>query len=180
LLRLHEEIVREMRKRGMQHHTPLELEKGFAPVNSFRNEELGDEITLEEVLNYYKKPIVISKGFVSLVGGLPERGSTTGDIDILIKWGENVPPEIVHPIKFRLGRALPPELSSRIQFLLDSFHGPFTSYVPLYDLVLVPSDRILIEMEEGRLSDEIVFIIDNAEDEKWCREYGFKYGWDLK
>ena len=85
--RLHEMIVREMERRGMKHNSPLEdkkLEKPYAPVHSFREEALGPEVALEDVLQWYQKPIVLARDFICLVGGLPERGATNGDIDILI------------------------------------------------------------------------------------------------
>lgn len=148
LKRLHDEIVQEMKRRGIEHHTPLELEKPYAVVHSFREQSLGEEIELSDVLKWYEKPIVLAKDFVCLVGGLSERGKTDGDIDLLIRWPENVPDEVVHPVRFRLGRALPKELAERVQFLLDKYHGPFTSYVPLYDLVLVPKEHQIVHMEE--------------------------------
>lgn len=151
LKKLHDEIVEEMKRRGIEHHTPLELEKPYAAVHSFREKSLGKEIELSDVLKWYEKPIVLAKDFVCLVGGLSERGKTDGDIDLLIKWPESVPDEVVHPVRFRLGRALPKELAERVQFLLDKYHGPFTSYVPLYDLVLMPSNRELVAMSVSEI-----------------------------
>ena len=145
LKRVHDAIVEELTKRGVKHTSPL-LEKPYAEVHSFRTEDLGPEVTLEEVLQHYRKPIVLKKGFIRLVGGLAERGATKGDIDLLIAWPSSVPDTVVHPVRFRLGRALPAELASRIQFLMDDYHGPFTSYVDLYDLVLMPSEQTVVQM----------------------------------
>lgn len=149
--RLHDAIVKEMIQRGFTHVTPLS--KSYAAVHTFVDGQ-GRPVSVEEVLVYYSQPIMISKGFITIVGGSVERGGTKNDIDILIKLPNGTPDTVVHPIKFRLGRALPRELAERIQFHLDTYHGPFTSYVPVYDLVLVPSDFKLVEMADPNLEKQ--------------------------
>jgi len=117
----------------------------FAPVH---HKDTEQSITLEEVLKAWEKPIVLKKGYITLVGGLPSWGSTSNDIDVFIKDREWVT-HIHQPLLFRLGRALPGNLGEKIQLLFaGEYGGIFTSHIPIYDLVLVPSaDRRLIRME---------------------------------
>ncbi|MHA1614824.1 MAG: MBL fold metallo-hydrolase, partial [Candidatus Thorarchaeota archaeon] len=163
VVKLHELIVEEMKRRGFEHDTPLTLESSiesivdeikqpspFAPIHHY-GEELGREITLDEVLKAYEKPIVLKRPYVSLVGGIANWGKSKGDIDLFIN--DPYRDSTLHkPLEFRLGRALPPEIAHRASFNYDYYGGPFTNYVPLYDLVLVPSSlRQLIRMEGGKI-----------------------------
>jgi len=129
----------------------------FAKVHS-SGVERGREITLEEVLPYFKS-FKVRKPAVYLVGGLAANGKTKGDIDILIKEGEGTPPAIRHMIEFRIGRSLPPELNSRVEFHFDKFSGPFTNFVELYDMTL----------ERINPKNEIKMMRDDSED-LWMAE----------
>jgi len=183
--RFHDLLVEEMNRRGMEHTTPLELERSvttterqsydnlkdnllessnisevnkqiveevkepspYAPVHHIETGE--DTIELETVLEAWSKPIILKKGYVTLVGGLSNHGRTDGDIDVLIGDREWVT-HIHQPLLFRLGRALPDDLGERIQMMfVGEYGGPFTNHIPIYDLVLIPSaDRRLIRMEK--------------------------------
>jgi len=115
----------------------------FAPIHHY-GEILGDEIQIEDILVHYEKPILLQKDYVCLVGGLANWGSTKGDIDLRIAEDD---PDRLHIVKFRLGRALTPELAERVQFHDKTFET-FTSYVPLYDLALIPAtERRLVRMQ---------------------------------
>jgi len=109
-----------------------------APVGP-SGKEVGDSIQLDDVLKSFTKPIMVLKEFISLVGGLPSRGVTKGDIDLLIKKEREEMVDI--PFQFRVIRAIAPKLWDRVSWNYDNFHGPFTNYTPLYDLWLVPSER---------------------------------------
>lgn len=114
------------------------MDQGTAEVK-FSGKEIGEEIQLADVLKFFGKPIMLLREFVSLVGGLPSRGATKGDVDLLIKKDHEEMIDI--PIQFRIIRAIDPSLWDRIHWSYDTFHGPFTNFVPLYDLWLVPSER---------------------------------------
>lgn len=129
----------------------------FSKVHS-SGVERGREITLEEVLPYFKT-FKIRKPAVYLVGGLAANGKTKGDIDILIRESEETPPAIRHMIKFRIGRSLPSELNNRVEFHFDKFSGPFTNFVELYDMTL---ERINPKNEIKMMRDE--------EDDVWKQE----------
>lgn len=116
-------------------------------------EKLGREITLDEVTKFYKDPIKLMDHAISLVGGVVVHGKTENDFEALVR----IPPreELMRRIQFRLDRAIPDiSLRSR-QHMLDDLHGPFTDFLPLYDLVLVPCDKaekqqMAIEEQEVR------------------------------
>jgi 2'-5' RNA ligase len=127
-------------------------EEDLAKVHS-SGVKRGREISLEEVLPHFKT-FKIRKPAVCLVGGLAANGKTEGDIDLLIKESEHLPTSLRHIIKFRLGRALPPELNNRVEFHfdLDKFGGPFTNFVELYDMVF---ERVNPENEVKQMAETI-------------------------
>jgi len=157
--RFHNLIVEEIEQRKLpfEHTTPLmksveeilteiEKESPYAPIAHY-GEILGETITLREVLEAYEKPIVLKRPYISIVGGIANWGSTQGDIDRL--WSDpKYIKEIHQPIIFRLGRAAP-KFADRFQdHWVGEYGGPFTNYIPLYDLVLVPSKlRQLVRMQ---------------------------------
>ena len=119
----------------------------YAMVRHY-GDELGRKITLKEVLDAWEKPIMLKKGYITLVGGLTNWGETKGDIDVLQKEVEEIP-DRDQPVIFRLGRALTPELADRLRRrFIGDYGGPFTSHVEVYDLVLVPTkDKRLVQMQ---------------------------------
>ncbi|MDR7420811.1 MAG: DNA adenine methylase, partial [Armatimonadota bacterium] len=136
-------VQEEMRRRGMRHGADDALAreadalrrtaKGeLAPIHP-SGEMQGREITLEEVLPHFRS-FKLRAPFLYLVGGLANNGRTRNDIDVLVRG--RLPEEMRRVIEFRLGRMLPPELSSRLQLLEDEYAGPFTSHVELADLVV--------------------------------------------
>lgn len=103
----------------------------LAPVNPSESEE-GKEITLEEVLPFFKS-FYKAKPYVSLVGGLANNGKTKGDIDVFIRSNnEDVATE------FRIYRMFPDELRNRIHILYptDDSPGVYTNHIDLFDLKL--------------------------------------------
>lgn len=101
----------------------------LAPVNPSGN-ELGEEITLEEVMPYFKS-FYRTKSYVSLVGGLCTQGKTKGDIDIFIN---STFRDLV--TEFRIIRMFPPEYWFRFHFHypreLESHPGIFTNHIILF------------------------------------------------
>jgi|GEM_PF-968576 len=102
----------------------------LAPVNP-SGVELGEEITREQVLDYFKS-FYRTKPYISLVGGLCTQGKTKGDIDIFIR---SVHRDLA--TEFRIIRMFPQELWQRFQFHypadLESHPGIFTNYMDIYD-----------------------------------------------
>lgn len=149
-------------------------ERAFAIVHgSGKAEHVGDPATLSEVLAAFDKPMALRMPVVYLVGGVANRGKSDNDIDLLIRGPFDADTE--HVVKFRLGRALPPRLSERVQFLKDEM-GPFTCHVPLYDLVLVPhSDRRVIEMRDvGKQDDPLTEYPSDNGKRRFVLQYHFR------
>ena len=124
------------------------LSEEFAPVNPSDDHNKGRPVKWEEVTKYWNKPIKLVEGFIQLIGGVPShKEGSTGDIDILMRKPEPKGSEDM-PIKFRLFRSLPRELGNRLHFVYDSFHGPITNNVKVYDLVLMPIELKVQKMDE--------------------------------
>lgn len=122
-------------------------EEDMLPISSSGQEE-GAEVTLSELLKHYNVPFFLKRPYIILTGGIVNRGSTKGDFDILINEAARIE-ERDRPTEFRIFRALPEELQARCSFHYLEFGGPFTSHMPLYDLMCVPSEwREAVRMEE--------------------------------
>lgn len=110
-----------------------ESEEELAPVRPSGTEE-GEEISLEELLPYFKS-FYIAKPYVSLVGGLMNKGTTKNDIDIFIRSKTED-----RATEFRILRMLPLEYSSRVHFLYpkeeDDKYGVYTNHIDLFDVKL--------------------------------------------
>ncbi len=122
----------------------------FAPIRP-GSEGALPELKLGQILEHFDKPFLLRRPLVWLVGSAVNNGLTQNDIDILIKGP--LDEATAHILEFRLGRMLPPEISSRVQFHGGadedpiSMGGPFTASVPLFDLVVMPhEDRATKEM----------------------------------
>lgn len=103
------------------------------PINRSGN-KLGEVIKAADVLSYFKD-FKLRMPYIYLVGGLANKGETEGDIDILVNESdEEIAPWLRDVIEFRLGRALPAELSKRLQIHFDRSRGPFTDHIELYNL----------------------------------------------
>ncbi|MEM1691792.1 MAG: hypothetical protein QXK45_03890, partial [Thermofilaceae archaeon] len=116
----------------------LDMEREYLPTPS--EKEGREEAKAEDVLRLLTKPAILYERAVLLVGSLAQRGAGH-DVDILVR--KEIPKEVYRRIAFRVGRVLN-RLGVRIHILYDD--GPFTDYIPLYDLVLVPSKREKVEM----------------------------------
>jgi len=116
----------------------------FLEVPSEKDGELVAEA--KPVLKLLSKPAMIFHEAVSLVGSLAARGKGH-DVDILIR--SEIPDELFRRIAFRIGRRLN-VLGIPIHILRD--RGPFTTYIPLYDVWLIPcKTREPIEMGRRKI-----------------------------
>lgn len=107
--------------------------------------ELGDEIFLDDVISKFDS-FYIRKPFIYLVGGLPNNGSTKGDIDILIDAEPDRNRDLA--IHFRLYRMLPKEWWHRLNIMYSKpkSRGPFTNHVPLFNLMVERSGSEIVTM----------------------------------
>jgi len=142
MVNLHVRIVQELKRRGLRHFDrDDELDgdskpflKDYADVRP-SGTRLGEPVSLDDVLPHLRT-FKLRQPYVYLVGGLVAHGKTEGDVDVLIKDSEALPPEFRHVLEWRIMRALPEKLWDRVQFHYDHFHGPFTDNVPIFDLTV--------------------------------------------
>jgi hypothetical protein len=173
---LHAKIIAEFLRRNIHHyvtdkldevsfqisvktHISVNLEETLLPISQSGIEK-GEEITLSEVLEIFSKPFYLKRPLIYLYGGITNWSKSKGDIDIQIDYGVNHP-ERDTALEFRLGRALADageKFNGRQHIMYRKLEGPFTNYVPLYDLICVPSQyRNVIKMSElvGWLQNQI-------------------------
>lgn len=171
VVNLHSRIVDELFKQHIKHPAPpddglddssstfeqnaelqpdwTKLEKRYQQVVHSGNVK-GEKVLLEDVLKNFET-FKLRKPYIYLVGGLANHGWTEGDIDILVKDSPDLPEDFKQAIEFRLGRAMPGELASRMQVHYDDFHGPFTNHVELFDLTF---ERVNPKNEVKQMSDQ--------------------------
>lgn len=111
--------------------------------NPVRLQRTFDSTNLFEILQLFNHPIVLQKEFVTLTGTLAEDGNTQGNIDII---QQNTDIETILHLK----RLLPVNLAKRLSHVKDL--GNCTSFVPLFDLVLIPSKWIPPKELESQLN----------------------------
>lgn len=102
--------------------------------------KLGRPVSYQEVLEHIK-PFIIRSDIVRLTGGVVNRGSTEGDIEIYIEkltWEE-----LLRIMSFRIYRGLPEELADRLHFLDDHTGGCFTPNISLGDLWFIPKKEFV-------------------------------------
>jgi len=114
----HEKIVEEMLKRGLEHR-PLMHSK----------DEVVNMVFLEDIIDYFKS-FKVKHPFIFLVGSTVVNGYGN-DIDILIRSSPDNPFNRI--LEFRISQMFPPELRERLHFVYDE-EGPFTAYIPLFEL----------------------------------------------
>jgi len=146
----------EQQARANDEHTPVcdtqtrEENTDIAPLNPDPDRHnKGRQVTLQEILSHFKD-FYIRRPAIYLIGGLPSNQETTGDIDILID--KNPDPEHDLPIIFRLYRMLPSDLWPRLHIIYntpDGPRGPYTTYIPLYDIKIERSNtREIVQMSK--------------------------------
>jgi HK97 family phage prohead protease len=98
----------------------------------------GSKVALRDLIQALDKPVMLSKGFITIAGGIAIWGETQSDIDIVVmKDRVDEPFDMLY--KYRIHKALPRELWSRMSWVPAPQGTPHTDFVGLYDLWLVPS-----------------------------------------
>jgi len=155
LFQSHNEVVVEMKKRGIEHRPRTEFDE---LTDDWK--EINEKILLEKILDKFQS-FSIAKPYISLVGSTVVEG-IGNDIDLLIK--EPVPNPI---LEFRLRSLFPPSMQNKLHFVYD-MNGPFTNYIPLYEkkierieseiitMAARPIESVKKEAEESKREDRIV------------------------
>ena len=128
---LHDLIVKELEKRGFVHKTPLPEHLAQMPS---RVKEITDKL----------KPAVLIENFATLVGSYITNKENPNDIDILFRFDRTSPEFVERAAKVRIAKMLD-DIDKEIHFTNDP-EGPHDSYVPLFDLALIPKTPKLVEL----------------------------------
>lgn len=124
--------------------TNVGLFEGLLPVYSSHEGDGAQSLELEDFTRFWNKPAILLDGCALAVGSCVTLGASDNDLDVVLRLPSRE--QLLDDMAFRLGRAVPhDELRKRIQFLSDR-QNPITSYVPLYDLVMVPRPELKVFM----------------------------------
>jgi len=135
----------------------------FLPVPS-EGKKTGKTFKLDDVLECFNKPALIRE-LVYLVGGTVVRGEGN-DVDVVIRAGD-FPPALTEAILFRLFRAfsshfnIPYDETPKYLHITINDYGPYTDYIPLFSLALVPRQPVRI----FRMSQRGMEIIEKSQRE---------------
>jgi len=103
------------------------------------------DIILKDIIPNIKQ-ISLRKPFAMIVGSMATQGKSNNDIDIVVR-GEDLSDKIKESIDFRIYRHFTDILKCPYDDITKYVHihynnaGSYTSYVPLYELNLVPMDK---------------------------------------
>jgi len=158
-------VVQEMGRRGFEHHEDEDelnrLSKPFmkqelAPVNPSGAGAGKPKARVEDIFKYFNQQIILHKGAVVFTGGVINNGESDNDLDVLAR----IPSidELLRRLYFRLIRSLPEghPLKESLHLIGNDPSGPFTSFIPAYDLALIPGDMKVIRMSQDEESLDIV------------------------
>jgi len=134
------------------------------------DEETGSVVTLPQILSHLKS-FSLREPFLFLVGSLPRRGSTDGDIDILVRGGSGEIEESMKvPLESQIKELFPENLKRRIHVLWNENDGPFSSYIPIGKLKFEVPDNISVldivqmSLQSGDTTDTWVYQCEKPED----------------
>lgn len=123
----------------------IEKWQSYAPVLPSGKKE-GEPLNLKEIAEKIQD-FLVGSPMVWLVGGIVERPSTEGDVDILI----SIPEDLEQIIEFRISRMFPSKIRPRLHFLCENQRpSPFTDNLPLFRLKMerIPDAKIQRMSEE--------------------------------
>lgn len=124
--------------------TQVGLFEGLLPVYPSHEGDRPQNFELEDFSRFWDKPALLLDGCALAVGSCVTQGGSDNDLDVVLRAPSRE--QLLDDMAFRLGRAIPmEELRKRIQFLSDR-QNPITSYIPLFDLVMVPRPELKIFM----------------------------------
>jgi len=107
----------------------------------------GDMFICKDELLKSLKPIALRKPMAMIVGSVATQGSSDNDVDIVIR-GEDLSEKVKEAINFRIYRHFTDILGCAYDDIRKYVHihynnaGSYTSYVPIYELVLKPMNQI--------------------------------------
>lgn len=147
-------------------------EMEYAPVPPSGRGNKETPIKLSDVLNTLK-PFSIRKPIVFIAGSLATQGESHNDIDLIIR-GEDISSELRTAIDFRLYRMfadffkVPYDEITKFVSIHYTNSGPFTDYIPIYELTLMPIENT----EIVRMSDVSQSLRTLSEEKRIIAGYG--------
>jgi len=164
LIHFGKKVADEMLRRGFEFHKEKMKESSvefldllgstkehYLRINHGNTSKRGESVQLNEFLRRWDSMKLFDAG-IELVGSIANNGSTTGDIDIVIKADEDS--DLFQLVKWRILRAYP-EYEKRLHILTyGKWYGPFTSHVTLADIVALKPNKMQVkEMSEMERTD---------------------------
>ncbi len=128
-------------------HFISEVLSSFYEIDTFQKLDTPGirppETTLPDILELFKNPAILYHDAVVLTGSTANKGEGY-DADILVR--KEVGDENWKRVAFRISRACKGMPNVKFHVIKDD--GPFTSFVPLYHIALIPAKREIIEMQK--------------------------------
>lgn len=119
----------------------------YMPIFHGTSSRRSSEISLDDILSRLRN-FKVRTPLAWIVGSLANWERTDGDVDVLINASYSDP--LFRVVQFRIMRAFPVSMRDRIHCLPnDERMGPFTSAIPIYDLVADAGERKRIEMSDS-------------------------------
>ena len=137
---IYKEIMKRVKEGVMKHE--FKPDKMSPVANELyllvsKKSSLSNEDELAEMLDKTRQAIII-KNFVNLVGSFVEGKPDYHDIDVLIRKGDTFEDFIMRAVRTRIAKMYP-ERENLFHFIEGDAEGAHDTFVPLFDLVLVPS-----------------------------------------
>jgi hypothetical protein len=128
----------------------------FKIVSEQKLSEVTEDVeNLEPFINNFKQAILI-KDFINLVGSRVKRQEEhkPNDYDLHLRLDKDKLSEYLErAIKVRLFKMVDEDLADKLHIFTGDNSGSHDSFIPLYDLALVPSDRKTVDMESKKKDD---------------------------
>ena len=120
-------------------------------------EKTSDLKELSPILKQFKEAIII-KDFISLVGSQVKKQEDhkPNDYDVHVRMDKDKIAEYLErAIKVRLYKMVDEELAEKLHVFFGDANGGHDTYVPMYDLVLVPTEKKVVDMAKEESKGEV-------------------------
>jgi len=161
---IYNEIVKRVKEDKMKHEfLPEEMTDNSKELFKIvhgdvtNKEKTTDLKELEPILKQFKDAIII-KDFVSLVGSQVKKQEEhkPNDYDVHVRMDKDKIAEYLErAIKVRLYKMVDEDLAEKLHVFFGDANGGHDTYVPMYDLVLVPSNRKVVDMAKEESKGEV-------------------------
>lgn len=172
VVNMHTLVVEEMRRRKIKHRRissvdDVTAEQMGATERQHSTQGLGDEVTLEEALQWFGGSTKVVAQVATLTGSIVNWRKTTKGLDVVINLPADTPSSITDPIESGIRRAIGDEkVQKRLNFVYGHNRPPLKGSVPLFDLALIPRAQevqaMVGQLEVERVEEELKIVVANA------------------